>query len=332
MNSNKAKNMKILVLLASGIFLALVMLGSSCRKGLPTFSHKNHVQDQALQCDTCHTGSKDGAQAGVPSPDVCATCHEEAKDKKNLELAKSLAQKWPRFKTLSPDGIFSHKKHKDAGINCESCHYGIAKSKKVSQNFMPDEKTCLKCHKEKRVSTNCATCHQKISPTSAPPDHAQSWAKFHGEAARDPVRGGRCARCHTRNTCDTCHQTQRPADHTGASWVEFGHGADSRLDRSRCATCHRSDFCMTCHKESEPRSHAGAWGPPSDRHCFDCHLPGGGMSQDCAVCHGARISHPDAPARPSGLPHSAATDCQSCHTGFLMRHPDNGDNCLNCHK
>ena len=332
MNFNKQKMMKIWVLLASGLFLALVLIGSSCKEGFLVFSHKNHVQDQSLDCDTCHTGSPDGAQAGVPSPDVCSTCHEEAKDKKNLELAKSLAQKWPPIKALPSDGKFSHKVHKDAGVNCESCHDGIAKSKKISQKFLPDEKTCLKCHKEKGVSTDCATCHMYISPTWAPQDHQQAWERLHGEAARDPIRGGRCFRCHERTSCDTCHQTQKPSDHVGASWREFGHGAESQLDRSRCATCHRSDSCMTCHKDSEPRSHNAAWGSPSDRHCLECHVPGGGMSQNCSVCHGAYSRHSNAPSRPTGPVHASATDCRSCHTGFLLRHPDNGDNCLSCHK
>jgi hypothetical protein len=143
------------------------------------------------------------------------------------------------------------------------------------------------------------------------------------------VRGERCFRCHERSSCNSCHNVQKPLDHTIA-WKDFGHGAESQIDRSRCATCHRSDFCIKCHSETPPMNHRGGWGPPSDRHCNECHLTGG--IQNCTVCHGARILHQSAPRKPDTNPHRLATDCRSCHQGFLLKHPDNGDNCRICHK
>jgi len=327
MNSKSLRIMKRLVLLTSVVFFALVLMGPSCRDKNPAFSHKNHIQKQKLECGDCHAGSEDGIQAGVPSTDTCSACHEDAK--KYEGVAKEFTKQWPRIKALPPDGNFSHKTHENAGVKCEDCHNKVSNSKKITFANMPTESTCLECHRKRAGAAECSVCHKTINPKTAPPDHVQGWDRFHGEGALDPVRGERCFRCHERSVCASCHSVQKPQDHT-QTWKEFGHGAASQIDRSRCATCHKSDFCIRCHSETPPRSHQGGWGPPIDRHCDECHLTGG--VQECTVCHGTRILHRSAPERPDTTPHELKTDCRSCHHGFLLKHPDNGDNCRICHR
>lgn len=327
MNSKKSKIVKISALIISGVFLAFVILASSCLEGLPTFSHQQHVKDQGMSCDDCHQPSADGTLAGAPDPEVCAACHEQVA--KNMELAKELAKQWPRHKSLSPDGIFSHQTHKEGGITCDKCHGDMAKNKKVTFNILPRMADCMNCHSEVGVSTECSTCHREISRTSPPMDHRQGWRTAHGEAAMEPERGDQCFLCHDHGKCDSCHKVEEPRDHN-ASWREFGHGTMAQFDRNRCATCHKSDSCIRCHQEAVPRSHRAGWGPPSDRHCLGCHLTGG--EESCYVCHGAGNKHLSAPHMPAGPVHSTATDCRSCHTGFLLEHPDNGEECTICHK
>ena len=316
-----------IVLLASGLFFALVLMGPSCEGKYPVFSHRNHVKKQNLQCNDCHTGSADGIQAGAPDPATCTACHEETE--KYTAIADQLIKKWPRFRALPPDGKFSHKTHEDSGVKCEDCHRNVAKSNGITFSNMPTESTCLDCHKKRSGAAECSVCHQTINRDTPPQNHSQSWERFHGDSARDPVMGERCVRCHQRNYCDSCHNVQKPLDHTIA-WKDFGHGTTAQIDRSRCATCHKSDFCVRCHSETPPMSHRGGWGPPLDRHCNECHLTGG--VQNCTVCHGTRIMHRSAPTRPNTPPHQLATDCRSCHHGFLLKHADNGDNCKTCHK
>lgn len=327
MNSNRKRIIRLSALVVVGFFMYAVLFVSSCLDRLPPFSHKKHVVEQELQCNTCHTGSEDGARAGAPNPDICATCHEEVQA--NLDMARELASRWPRLKTLPPDGIFSHKTHQDADIKCEQCHGNVGTSDKVKQKHIPAEADCLFCHTKVGISTDCSTCHQTINTSTAPPDHNQTWIRSHGEVAGEPVRGERCYRCHAKSSCLSCHAVQKPYDHT-ATWREYGHGVASQFDRNRCFACHRSDSCMRCHQESSPRSHRAGFGPPSNRHCYDCHLTGGEVS--CVVCHGSAITHLSAPRIPAGAVHASASDCRSCHNGFLLKHPDNGESCKLCHK
>ena len=307
--------------------LALVTLGFSCQGGRSGFSHQQHVEKQGLACSDCHAGSPDGVRAGAPDPRQCQNCHEEAS--KYSDLARRLAGKWPRLRALPADGKFSHGQHKEAGVECQSCHGQVAKSKRVAAKYLPTEAVCRKCHREMGVGNDCVTCHQKLNPRTAPPDHGPAWKRLHGPAAQDPIQGERCLRCHQKNSCASCHSLEKPADHSSA-WLNFGHGNAAGIDRSRCAVCHRSDYCIRCHQESPPVSHAAGWGPPLERHCRQCHLTV--SVSNCSVCHGAGVRHVTAPARPDSSPHNSPTDCRACHQGFLLPHPDNGDNCKTCHK
>lgn len=97
MNSNRKRIIRLSALVVVGFFMYAVLFVSSCLDRLPPFSHKKHVVEQELQCNTCHTGSEDGARAGAPNPDICATCHEEVQA--NLDMARELASRWPRLKT-----------------------------------------------------------------------------------------------------------------------------------------------------------------------------------------------------------------------------------------
>jgi predicted CXXCH cytochrome family protein len=327
MNFKDMNLMRRLALLGGGLLLALVMLGFSCQKGRVWFSHKLHVQEQGLKCSDCHAGSEDGLHAGAPAPEVCQGCHEEAA--KYSGLASELAAKWPRLKALPADGKFSHRAHQAAGVECQRCHDDVGSSKKVTMPDMPTEATCLDCHREMGVGAECAVCHQTLNRETPPADHQQAWDRLHGQAAREPVAGERCFRCHQRTSCASCHEIEKPRDHNW-TWRTFGHGTEAGLDRERCAACHRSDYCVRCHQETAPQSHRGGWGSPADRHCLDCHL--GESASNCAVCHSARVQHLNAPLRPNTPPHTLNTDCRACHTGFLMPHPDNGDNCKSCHK
>lgn len=314
-------------LLAGGLLLAGIAVGFSCQSGRDAFSHKIHVKDQGLNCTDCHAGSSDGIQVGAPTPEQCGSCHEEAP--KYTGLARELAAKWPRLKGLAPDNKFSHRVHQEAGLECNQCHEGVDASKKITRDHLPTESVCLNCHREMGVSVECAVCHARINRETAPPDHRQAWNRAHGTAAREPITGERCFRCHQRTTCASCHAIEKPQDHT-YTWRSFGHGSAAGLDRERCATCHRTDACVRCHQETAPQSHRGGWGPPTNRHCRDCHL--GESENNCAVCHSARAPHLSAPARPNTPPHTTPTDCRVCHTGAFMPHPDNGDNCKGCHK
>lgn len=39
------------------------------------FSHAVHVEDQGMDCESCHYFRDDGSYAGFPTNEVCAECH-----------------------------------------------------------------------------------------------------------------------------------------------------------------------------------------------------------------------------------------------------------------
>ena len=247
----------------------------------PTFPHKVH-ETLFPTCLGCHAGIPSGdAATALPSPAVCATCHDDAT--------------MPRvdWKAPAPRGAgllaFSHVTHlgkvKNAG--CESCHAAGGDTKWMNVARAAPER-CIACHAH-QASTHlgddnvCSTCHrpltaatglseQRVAAFPKPPTHAApDFTSAHGKAAR--ATNANCATCHARESCARCHVdanrstviralgTDRriarlvagkapsyptPADHLTA---DFGleHGTAAKANVARCATCHARASCETCH-------------------------------------------------------------------------------------
>ena len=41
------------------------------------FSHKHHVTDDGIDCRYCHTTVEKSPYAGVPTPQICMSCHSK---------------------------------------------------------------------------------------------------------------------------------------------------------------------------------------------------------------------------------------------------------------
>ena len=181
--------------------------------------------------------------------------------------------------------------------------------------------------------TSCQTCHDDgRTRQTPPPGHNQAWKRDHGVWIKKFgfKPDSECRLCHTESHCSSCHQQEKPRNHT-EFWRLKGHGLAVGLDRSSCLTCHRgADFCQRCHADTKPISHTAAWGSPSNRHCLSCHFPltsvGG---EGCAVCHTGTPSHNLTPKQPVNALHVAGANCISCHTP--LKHPENGISCTTCH-
>ena len=133
------------------------------------FNHQKHVVDVELECSTCHEYFSTGEHSGLPSLSTCQGCHEEAltkspEEQKLLELIATNPQ--PEFKKLFrlPDhAYYSHRRHVVvAGLQCETCHGGIAET--TAPPRFPLVRitmaTCVNCHAEKNVTTECTNCHR----------------------------------------------------------------------------------------------------------------------------------------------------------------------------
>lgn len=304
------------------------------------FPHKRHLEE-SLECTTCHPGAESSDNAGfVSSIKKCGTCHDGIDEEKPTEKHVSLYEKdgKPQFSNVSKldDGIkFSHKLHHDREIKCAECHRGIEDAQAILTSFKLTMDDCINCHKSKNASTECSACHKEDMKATKPASHMQNWKQNHGGVYRTGYDSSevssKCSLCHSDSSCLACHQIERPRNHTDF-WRTKGHGVNASFDRETCATCHRVDFCVRCHKETAPRSHVSSWFPPTSRHCYSCHIPGGTAEEGCAVCHKEPV-HTTAPKRPSNAQHAVATaaTCRTCHTAIGIPHPDNGDTCTACH-
>jgi hypothetical protein len=110
-----------------------------------------------------------------------------------------------------------------------------------------------------------------------PDDHAGTDFILLGHGAQASADAERCAVCHTRELCSSCHvnaagvdaigsvpaaagivaaelppvdvQYPKPASHASPDFLEE-HGA--RASGASCSTCHTQDSCLTCHVGTVP--------------------------------------------------------------------------------
>jgi hypothetical protein len=56
------------------------------------FSHKHHAYELGIDCRFCHTSVETGAVAGLPTTEVCMTCHSQIWT--NSPLLEPLRKSW----------------------------------------------------------------------------------------------------------------------------------------------------------------------------------------------------------------------------------------------
>lgn len=132
------------------------------------FNHKTH-QEMGYSCDVCHPLIGVHTQAGRPTVETCRSCHLSLEAESPLaRRVKELAEKdeeipWVRLYALPEHVFFSHRRHVTvAKLECSICHG------KIGESVVPPERvavkhtmaSCIACHKEKGVSTDCLSCHK----------------------------------------------------------------------------------------------------------------------------------------------------------------------------
>ena len=117
------------------------------------FSHQHHVNDIGIDCRYCHRAVTESSTAGVPSTEVCMTCHRELwKDSPMLEpvrqsWAKNEPLEWVRVHDLPDYVYFNHSIHIKKGIGCYECHGNVAEMPLTKQVQPLTMKWCLDCHR-----------------------------------------------------------------------------------------------------------------------------------------------------------------------------------------
>jgi hypothetical protein len=132
------------------------------------FNHQKHVKDNDLACLTCHEYYEKEAFSGLPTSEICASCHLEPQGKseeerKLVRLLKAGAPlDWKPLFLQPPHVYYSHRRHvMTAKIDCSVCHGGIAQASfppaRVRKLRMAD---CIACHEKRGAPTQCTACHR----------------------------------------------------------------------------------------------------------------------------------------------------------------------------
>jgi hypothetical protein len=159
----------LLFFAASASLLAIRRNRSARRARQPiSFNHQKHVKDLELPCSTCHEFFEKETFSGLPSAEVCASCHLEPQGKSEEEkklvrlLQRGASLDWKPLFRQPAHVFYSHRRHVMAAkLDCGVCHGGIAQTREPPLRVRTLRmKDCLDCHRRRGVSMDCTACHR----------------------------------------------------------------------------------------------------------------------------------------------------------------------------
>jgi len=122
-----------------------------------------------LKCtETCHESVVKGPSAGLPSVKTCMICHDSIATDRPLIMKitndyykKGIDLPWQRVYGFVPEVHvrFNHAPHIRASVDCATCHGPIASQTVAQRNVDHTMGFCVDCHKAKKASNDCLTCH-----------------------------------------------------------------------------------------------------------------------------------------------------------------------------
>ncbi len=130
------------------------------------YTHKVHLA-KGMQCTDCHIGVDQGPDAAIPGVKVCMTCHQViATDRPEIKkvaafMARGEEIPWQRVYGFSPSAHvkFNHAPHIRAKVACASCHGDMTQQTVAVRALDLTMGYCIECHKQRKVSIDCTTCH-----------------------------------------------------------------------------------------------------------------------------------------------------------------------------
>jgi hypothetical protein len=132
------------------------------------FPHKVHTLDIGVGCDDCHTGVNRGPVAGIPSINVCMSCHEDIGDEADsrIQALRDHAKRgedmaWQRVYGFVEESHvrFNHAPHIRAQVACATCHGDVEQMTVAERVVEHTMGFCTSCHTEKKASNDCLVCH-----------------------------------------------------------------------------------------------------------------------------------------------------------------------------
>jgi hypothetical protein len=141
---------------------------ASAEQPIP-FPHKTHIEKAMLKCtETCHESVEKGPVAGIPSVKTCMICHDSIATDRPLIMKitndyykKNIDLPWQRVYGFTPESHvrFDHAPHIRAKVECTNCHGNVAQMTVAERKVDHSMGFCVDCHREKKASNDCLTCH-----------------------------------------------------------------------------------------------------------------------------------------------------------------------------
>jgi hypothetical protein len=174
-------------------------LGEPVAQPVP-FSHKHHVGDEGVDCRYCHTTVETQRHAGLPSTQICLSCHSQLfTDAPVLAPVHASARSgtpiaWQRVHSLPGFVYFDHAVHVAKGVGCVECH-GRVDQMPITWRAQPLQmQWCLDCHRNPAAHLRP---HEQVFDLSAPrPDAAQARRLAQQAHLESERRLTDCSTCH----------------------------------------------------------------------------------------------------------------------------------------
>lgn len=131
------------------------------------FDHSLHAGQYKVDCQYCHSNVAKSNHSSIPALNVCMNCHIQVKTdspwitqmREAYSSGKSI--QWVKVHMLPDFSHFNHKRHVQAGKQCQECHGPVETMKVVSQHSDLSMGWCIQCHRkpENKAPISCSTCH-----------------------------------------------------------------------------------------------------------------------------------------------------------------------------
>ncbi len=164
------------------------------------FDHRHHTRDEGIDCRFCHNTVDKSPHAGLPSSQLCLSCHSQIWNQSPLldPVRRSFIEGrpivWSKVNDVPDFVYFNHAIHVNKGVGCVTCHGRVDQMAAVEKAEPLTMSFCLDCHKN--PAPKLRPLEEVTSPTWRP----------EGDAAAVGEALALQHQVSTRTSCTTCHR------------------------------------------------------------------------------------------------------------------------------
>lgn len=138
------------------------------------FSHRFHVSELQIQCEYCHTGTRNRAVASMPPTSTCMGCHQTVGQ--GIPAIDTLRAYWQRQEPVPwkrvykvPEFVqFTHQAHLRNRIECQECHGPVEEMDRIYRATSLGMGWCLSCHRGETGPGDVATDARLVQGVDIP--------------------------------------------------------------------------------------------------------------------------------------------------------------------